>query len=118
MTMNGITFFVEVLFFVTLLEGAKIIFSMRLDDLNNVITFTAEALNNDIADKHHLILFYTQRSVINYICKRYIIAFMLLFVYISEYELLYLGALNVMPFQQCGRNWQNILTKIRCRTLL
>lgn len=58
MAMNGVSFLLGVFFLISSGEGRQNTSNVELDNLANIISLTEENIDEEIANKHHLVLFY------------------------------------------------------------
>ena len=61
--MDGVSLFVGVCFPILFVDGSQDETNVKLEKLTNVITLTADNIDERIANKHHLVLFYGARYV-------------------------------------------------------
>ena len=63
--MNGIFVLLGAYLLISLVQGGQELSSTRLDNLTDVVDLNAKNFDEKIANKHHFVLFYAARYVLN-----------------------------------------------------
>ena len=61
--MDGVSLFLGMCVPIFFVDGSQDVPNVRLEKLTNVITLTADNVDERIANKHHLVLFYGARYI-------------------------------------------------------